>query len=947
MARFVAASALVTAILLVIIGISGIDVSALRDFERDAVMLHAPAAGADRYFDPAPFSSCIPSDLFVWDSIRRGELPLWNRMQGGGYSALNVMQEGVLHPLRWMIAFVPRRSAPSALVVIVLATAFTGMYVLMRGSFGFSRAAALLGAIAFAFSSVFISMIHFSGGNLPLAHIPWIVFFLSRRGRAHDAGLVLSLALLFISGHPLLEAGAALAAAACALAFAAVARSLRPLLRFVFTAAAGVLIAAPAWLPAALSWPELWTYKTQTEKGTSYFAYGVGDWVEAVRATLVDVFDPQGCCIDLGGFFLYVGVAALLLAIIGARRDRTTRWFAVLTIVAFIILVPGPWMQPLRNLRPLSYFKPWYLSGGFALFVAILVAAGFEQLRRGDRVRRVIGAVLAAIVAFTYLQRAETVLRPRIVRQPLASPTLQFLHGDRDAFRVVSLWGQTHLANASRITGIEDLRLAAPILSLRYHLWWQLVDPAVMTHGYPTTRVTDRLDSPLVGDFNVKYVIESRLRPAGTFWLDRNERDRDTGLSPRLAAFSVAFRTPFVEVLRNPHPVHPRAHFATGPVVVVRSLGDALRAIASGATTVVESENAIPPSHGGTVALTYRGDPRVSMNVRSDAGGLVVLHDTFDSGWRATVDGAPADILPVNVLSRGVVVGPGAHGIEMMYRPAGFSAALGLSAAAILALALILVRKHELQIDSSDEKSHPAYFEGMDASGSRAGDAARQILETTRAFRAAANAEVVALDAGCGYAHNAVALARVCRRVVAIEPSRDLYERARAVVAESGRTNIELRHAGIEDVTDESTFDLVILDNVFEHLPDQPRALETIARALKPAGALYVLVPNKLWPVEAHYGLPFLSYLPLPVANRYLRLTRRGTDYTDASYAPTYGRLTALLRRAGFRAHFVVPEDLSLTQEGAALHYRIGAAVLKRAPGLWRFAKGFLVVATK
>jgi SAM-dependent methyltransferase len=245
----------------------------------------------------------------------------------------------------------------------------------------------------------------------------------------------------------------------------------------------------------------------------------------------------------------------------------------------------------------------------------------------------------------------------------------------------------------------------------------------------------------------------------------------------------------------------------------------------------------------------------------------------------------------------------------------------------------------------TESASQPAYFDKFDPSGSRSADAARQILETTRSFRSIADADLVVLDVGCGYGYTSAALAKSCRRVLAIEPSPELFERARTTLG--GISNIDLRPIGIEGVSDRQSFDLAILDNVLEHIGDQPRALASIAAALKTNGLLYLLVPNKLWPFEPHYGLPFLSYLPLSLANRYLRLTRRGTDYTDASYAPTYGRLVRLLRSAGFDPNFVVPRDLSLTAGGGPLHYRIGAAVLRNAPWLWRVAKGFLVIAVR
>ena len=110
---------------------------------------------------------------------------------------------------------------------------------------------------------------------------------------------------------------------------------------------------------------------------------------------------------------------------------------------------------------------------------------------------------------------------------------------------------------------------------------------------------------------------------------------------------------------------------------------------------------------------------------------------------------------------------------------------------------------------------------------------------------------------------------------------------------------VEFVHAGVESLDYREAFDLVILDNVYEHLPDHDAALAAIWRAMRPGAVLYVLVPNKLWPVEAHYDLPFLSWLPLPLANRYLRLTRRGNSYEDASYAPTYWGLKTAMSKHG------------------------------------------------
>jgi SAM-dependent methyltransferase len=225
---------------------------------------------------------------------------------------------------------------------------------------------------------------------------------------------------------------------------------------------------------------------------------------------------------------------------------------------------------------------------------------------------------------------------------------------------------------------------------------------------------------------------------------------------------------------------------------------------------------------------------------------------------------------------------------------------------------------------------------------------ARQILATCRPFLAKPAAELRVLDIGCGYGHTARELARHTQHVVGVEPNQTLFATAERIDAASGLDNLEFKPLGIYDLDFHEAFDLVVLDNVLEHLPDQPKALKVVSQSLALGGVAYILVPNRLWPIEVHYHLPLLSYLPLPLANCYLRMSGRGTDYTDASYAPTYWRLNRLLRaRPEFSYSYVLPADLALTTRGNAWHYRLGTAALHRWPLLWAISKALLVVVRK
>lgn len=225
---------------------------------------------------------------------------------------------------------------------------------------------------------------------------------------------------------------------------------------------------------------------------------------------------------------------------------------------------------------------------------------------------------------------------------------------------------------------------------------------------------------------------------------------------------------------------------------------------------------------------------------------------------------------------------------------------------------------------------------------------AEQILATTRPYRLLPDESTRVLDVGSGYGHTALALARRVRSVVGTEPNQHHFRSAVGFQEEDRVSNVEFRNIGVESISEVGAYELVVLDNVFEHLPSQLNSLRVIQRALAPGGVLYLLSPNRLWPIEVHYGLPFLSYLPLPLANRYLRLAGRGVDYTDASYARTYWSLNGMLKSIeGWRFEFSLPSDLGLTTLGSAWHYRLGAALIKWQPWLWAFSKAFLVVAIK
>jgi hypothetical protein len=78
-----------------------------------------------------------------------------------------------------------------------------------------------------------------------------------------------------------------------------------------------------------------------------------------------------------------------------------------------------------------------------------------------------------------------------------------------------------------------------------------------------------------------------------------------------------------------------------------------------------------PAGFTGRARIVEELSDRVHLEVELSHEGYVVLADSHDPGWRATVDGHETPVLPANIAFRAVRVPPGRHRIEMAYRPRG------------------------------------------------------------------------------------------------------------------------------------------------------------------------------------------------------------------------------------------------------------------------------------
>ena len=157
----------------------------------------------------------------------------------------------------------------------------------------------------------------------------------------------------------------------------------------------------------------------------------------------------------------------------------------------------------------------------------------------------------------------------------------------------------------------------------------------------------------------------------------------------------------------------------------------------------------------------------------------------------------------------------------------------------------------------------------------------------------------------------------------------------------------------------DQSFDLALLNEVLEHVPDEGAALAEVHRVLRSGGRLILLSPTRLYPFETHgvfwrgtgrrvpHTVPGIPWIPLALGTRLF-------DYWARNYWPW--ELRALTERAGFRVLatggvWQTFENISghqprwLTKLAPLLRALCG--LFERIPGLRAFGVSQLIVVEK
>ena len=559
---------------------------------------------------------------------------------------------------------------------------------LLAGVFGmryWARAAGVnapIAALCYAMSSVWPARVY--AGHLAilvaLAFGPWalgaIERLAARPGPGPAAAFAAAAGVMLLFGHPMYMLP--LAAIGAVIVLTSASRRLFGWL-FVGTAVAFALAAATL-LPSAEFMPH--TQRMASENVWEMIPIWIH--VEDLMPMLVShPGDPAALGWEKSASIGACGTMLFVTGVVATRRDRRT-WAFLALIASTLLLSMGPATPlfsvaapALEHLRAIPRFMVV-----FVWIAPILAARGLaatESRRDGIAIAAILVAVAVCIEGLTVpavTAIGATALAAAALRRPVLIAGIMAAEGALAA----ALWiqpgpphepyaydpprdGRLYDATAERenvpaVQGIDVVRGYDPLplnafARLYYATWtnWDTPPSEFVTFWVRTTTRRHLFDL-----MNARYVVTTETLEGDGFTrlgtnLYRNER-----ALPR--AFGVSNAVPgtvFTDA-------DPRT-----TVVLPAGFPEVARADAP------------------RVEIVARAPGRYRL--RTDGAGYVVVAESWAPGWRATVDGAPVDILPAWEAFMCVPIEAGAHDVELVYSPKRFWIGFWISLAAWAGLA--------------------------------------------------------------------------------------------------------------------------------------------------------------------------------------------------------------------------------------------------------------------
>jgi hypothetical protein len=677
------------------------------------VFFHKPLFNS-QYSFPWDFRGVqLPMVTFLAEQLREGRFPLWNPFSYCGYPVFANIEACFFHPLVFASAFISAHTSldylPLLLEWIVVLQIWAGgmaAYYLFQ-EFGAGRASAWAGALIFETGGYFASRAEHIGAIMAVAWMPlaWLAVFRLRdrfrSGWLATLGAALGMSVLGGFPQPTLAVFASTAVLSLILVLFGLSRA-----RLIAWTAAGcvlgIALAAIQFIPTA---------QLEQHSVAKYRAGWLGTGGGLYWQSLVSLVLPNHYNIfdmsrfhgpgDITFLYLYSSLAGLALALAAILLYRT-RYVALLGIMLLfgMLWMLGDKTALWRTLYPLLPERvrigihPEYCYCIFTLAIAGLAAVGLQFIRVSERLRYVVGVVIAVdlfvVGSGRPMNLASLKVEPGVTARAfdgsadLLREVRKYANAEYPPWRIDTVDASHMWAVAAPITHVPSASGVSPlalenIIQLRLFLH----DGYRWGWYYPV----EKIESPVLDLMNVKYLIASE-KGAARLRLVPKYRDAE--------------RLPFGELFENKSAM-PR-FFLVHDVKPAGSLADARRSIEHGEidfrrTAITERPVALPvsstPAGGDRVKVLHYEADSLELSVQSVGSSFLVLSENYYPGWRAWLDGQAAEIYLTDIAFRGVVVPAGSHKLRMEFRPTVLPVSMAISLATAVALLMLAFRNKD------------------------------------------------------------------------------------------------------------------------------------------------------------------------------------------------------------------------------------------------------------
>jgi len=671
------------------------------------------------------FRLFIPDSVFLLESIRHGELPLWNPYLRLGQPFAATLQSEAFYPpeVAVTLAFGPYVGFTVHHALHVAAAA-VGMFLLAR-RLRTSAAGAVVASAAFALSPM-LADLHGQRNVMDAAcWTPFLVLAALRvKADFRSVGLLAgAIAGSFLCGSPetllwqlMLVAAvvswrrATVVAGVWGAALAGVA--LVPGVEYALNSSRGGIQGTLEW---SMSWAQLASMVFPfADQPRDIRYWGEDEWFVVT---------------------LFVGAIVCALAVVGVRRSRRV-WPFVAGAAMLALLAMGRHFPPaawVLSVPPFSLFRyPAKYVVGSLFCVAVLAGFGVDRLAvllrklRGPSIR---GAALSLVAVAVMLLLSVPITRASLFRPGLSSGVFwsvvavglaatlvlgvprRFRRAALAACAVVEL-GTYHLIavgagwiSPERLQRPSALAAAIP-LSFEGRISIDAYRPDDLT-----PKATSQMELSRDALWANRFLEEGLSAPEG-YGAPEPKRIEEFHLSQERALLDLMGVAYYVRRGPPPFPhlvkvegggelptlyradsASPRAFVAEKARVVAD--GDALRELLSAPSEVLLSEGEAVEATGCTgssARITRAMHNALEVDAVACQPGYLVVADSYYPGWVAEVDGHEARVVRADYALRAVALPAGSHRVALRYRPMSFAIGLTLSVAAWLSFAFVLLR---------------------------------------------------------------------------------------------------------------------------------------------------------------------------------------------------------------------------------------------------------------